>query len=248
VSLPARYVKIEPFDYTALRDSWVRFETFKDKYKLTFDILGLVLIFFGSFLLFTQLLFPKLKVLSKAGFIKPVSDGYFSELTARKDEFVFRELIKKQQEIKEIQESIREVPKDFFLTVPKLGIKKAVVETNSTNASPDEKLGHFRGSALPSEGGNVFIYGHSTLKVLFDSNNYKTIFAKLDELEFGDEVLIEYIDQSYRYVVGSLEVLNSDEVEPFVMTDIRGDSLTLMTCTPPGATTQRLLVHATKTF
>lgn len=249
MNIPTHYIKIKPFGDIPFKDSWFRFQYLKDKYRLTLGILGLMLIFLGSFILFSQLFFPKWLSLSKVSFVKPVSGEYFSELASKKEYFVFQELLKKQIEIQEVKKTVEEeIPQEFYLSIPKLGIERALVETESTDASPDEKLGHFKGSSLPDKNGNVFIYGHSTLKALYKPNDYKTIFSKIDELAFGDEILIEYLEKQYRYVVNAQEILDPDEVSPLDIKNVRGESLTLMTCTPPGATTQRLLIHATKTY
>lgn len=249
MNIPAHYIRIKPFGETSFKSSRFRFQYLKDKYRLTFSLLGLMLIFLGAFILFSQLFFPKWVALSKVSFVKPVSGEYFSELASKKEYFVFQELLKKQKEIQEVQKTVaEEIPPEFYLSIPKLGIDRALVEAESTDASPDEKLGHFKGSSLPDKNGNVFIYGHSTLKALYKPSDYKTIFSKIDELTFGDEILIDYLEKQYRYVVKSQEILDPEEVDPLDIKNVGEESLTLMTCTPPGATTQRLLVYATKTY
>src|SRR3989344_6462106 len=48
-------------------------------------------------------------------------------------------------------------PKEFYVTIPKLKIFKAIAKVDSLNFK--QNLSHFPGSALPGEVGNVFITG-----------------------------------------------------------------------------------------
>lgn len=138
-----------------------------------------------------------------------------------------------------------EVPDTFLLTIPKLNIKEASVETNSVNLSPDERLGHFRGSAIPGDIGTTFIYGHSAAPLFFSPNNYKTIFSTLPNLTVGDEFSIGINAVTYRYEVTETKILNPAEVAPlkdYGLETGSSSSVVLMTCYPPGLTTSRLLV------
>lgn len=138
-----------------------------------------------------------------------------------------------------------EVPSSFSLAIPKLNISEAEVETNSVNLSPDTRLGHFRGSALPGDIGTAFIYGHSAAPLFFSSNNYKTIFSTLPNLAIGDEFSININAVTYRYDVAETKILNPEEVSPLKDYGLEigsPSSVVLMTCYPPGMSTKRLLV------
>ena len=139
------------------------------------------------------------------------------------------------------------VPTVFYISIPKLGIERAEVDTNSESLSPDERLGHYPGSALPGEVGNSFIYGHSVLPMFYDPKNYRTIFSTLDKLEKGDKVAVEFGERVFEYEVESWVTLNPEDVkplEPIAPTFLRESYLTLMTCIPMGVGTNRLLVQA----
>ncbi len=138
------------------------------------------------------------------------------------------------------------IPKYFTLSVPKLGIKDAVIETNSTNLSPESFLGHYKGSALPGQTGNSFIYGHSVLPWFFNPKNYKTIFSTLDNLQAGDEFVINYNNKELKYKVETKTILHPDEVNPLAEYKPRylnESTMTLMTCYPAGTRARRLLVN-----
>jgi len=162
-----------------------------------------------------------------------------------KVEFEFSELAQPPQPEATVS-GARRTPKIFYLTIPKLEIERAEVETNSRNLSPDERLGHYAGSALPGEVGNTFIYGHSVLPMFYNPRNYRTIFSTLDKLEKGDEVKVEFGEKILRYVVEKAVVLRPEDVRPLEPTSpffLRDSYLTLMTCVPMGLGTDRLLVQ-----
>ncbi len=160
-------------------------------------------------------------------------------------EFEFTELRREQEDDNPVVEGMK--PKVFYVSVPELGIEGAEVGTNSSNLKPDERLGHYAGSALPGEVGNTFIYGHSAAPMFYDPKNYRTIFSTLDKLEEGDEIAVEFGEKHFKYVVEKLVVLSPKDVkplEPVAPAFLRQSYLTLMTCVPPGIRINRLLVQA----
>lgn len=207
-----------------------------------------VFIFSGLFLVVSQILVPWLTTSpTQKPLLKPTTSTVLGvdkiplERNFVTVEFEFAEL--KQEERQEGAGATL----IFYLTVPKLGIKKAEVEVNSQNLSPDERLGHYPGSALPGEVGNTFIYGHSASPMFFDPQNYRTILSTLYKLEKGDGIIVEFGGKYFKYVVEKSIVLNPEDVEPLepiAPAFLRQSYLTLMTCVPPGIRTKRLLVQA----
>jgi LPXTG-site transpeptidase (sortase) family protein len=148
------------------------------------------------------------------------------------------------------QETTRQrenVPEFFSLKVDKLKIVNGKIETNSFNMNPDKYLGHYAGTALPGEVGNVFLYGHSVVPFFFNPDNYKTIFSNLHKLENNDVIEVEYNGKSYKYKVFEKQILSPEEVNPLATLTpayLNEKTLSLMTCTPPGTTLKRLIVGA----
>lgn len=142
------------------------------------------------------------------------------------------------------------VPEFFYLSIPKLNITNAKVKTNSTEMDPSDALGHYNGSCLPNEACNTFIFGHSTYASTpnkYEEGDYREIFSKLSQLEYGDEFTITYNDTPYRYIVDETKIENPDEVNPLEqpMPKSLGEytsTVQLFTCTPPGTTKYRLSV------
>lgn len=145
-------------------------------------------------------------------------------------------------------ESLDNAPKQFYLSIPKLDIENAKVDANSLNLDPIKALGHFNGSCLPDEPCNTLIFGHSTFKGIrnrYESGDYGAVFSRLNELEYGDEFVINYRGKEYRYVVDFTKIDNPADVDPLENPYPRSfhkNSVTLFTCEPPGTTKYRLSI------
>ena len=101
---------------------------------------------------------------------------------------------------------------------------------------------HYPGTAKPGQAGNFFVTGHSSYYP-WAQGNYKTIFARLHELEVGDEYWVYYGGDKHRYrVMGKKEVRPSNVAVLDQPIDKRVS--TLMTCTPTGTTLRRLILTA----
>jgi sortase A len=141
----------------------------------------------------------------------------------------------------------KNIPTTFQLSIPKLNIKDAIVDTNSTTLSPDTALGHYKGTALPGQPGNALIYGHSVLPIFYNPKNYRTIFSTLGDLEAGDDVILNYNNKELTYKVESKVQLDPNDVDPlarFKPTYLNESTIELMTCWPAGTKSRRLIVRA----
>lgn len=208
------------------------------------------LLFFGGMFVFAfQVLLPVLVFKTQSESVLMVDNATVVGRTAGFYNFEFSELKLKNTQTEEVMgvKSNPNVPDYFFLTVPKLNIKNAKVESQSSSLNPDTSLGHYPGTALPGESGNTFIYGHSVLPWFFNPNNYKTIFSTLGRLEPGDEFTITYNNNNLTYVVESIEELEPEKVDPLAEIKpkyLNESTVVLMTCSPPGTKLKRLLVNA----
>ncbi len=195
----------------------------------------------GSLLLTTQVIYP-LVFFEREGVTTPMENSMLGLISGFGD-FSFSELEEQAQAPR--QDSL--ATGFFTISIPKLKIERAKVEINADSLNPDKALGHYRGTALPGEVGNTFIYGHSVLPMFYNPKNYKTIFATLNKLEPGDEIFVEYNGTVLTYNVESKRVVPTKEVKPLQEIKpkfLNESTLTLMTCTPPGTRLKRLLVTA----
>ncbi len=139
--------------------------------------------------------------------------------------------------------------KDWEITIPKIEITAPIIMNIDGNneeeylRSLQRGVAQLRGTKIPGQKGNVFIFGHSSY-LFYDPGEYKTIFRKLDDLDNGDEIVVKSNLGEYKYKVFDKKIINPDEVQ--VTQDvIKGEeTLSLMTCNPPGTTFRRLVVVA----
>lgn len=129
----------------------------------------------------------------------------------------------------------------YFISIPKVNIKNAVVSTVDTDLS--SHLVNFPGTAIPSDKGNAVIFGHSTLPPLFDPNNYKTIFANVHTLVVGDTIHAKVGQLTYNYKIYNISIVEPTDTSYLNQQD-DNHYLTIVTCTPPGTIWKRLIIKA----
>ena len=105
----------------------------------------------------------------------------------------------------------------------------------------DRGLGHLLGSSLPvgGKGTHCVITGHSGLAG-------QRIFSDLDKLKLLDVFYIKTLDETLAYFVIEINTVLPEDTSK-LMINPQGDSVTLVTCTPYGINTHRLLVRGTRT-
>ena len=126
-----------------------------------------------------------------------------------------------------------------LLRIPKLDVKVLVVE-GTTPAALRAGAGHYVGSPLPGEAGNVGIAGHRT--------TFGRPFNRLNELGPGDVVTLEtpFATYTYKAVPAFSGHDNPWVVTPSdfsVVSQGTGHLLTLTTCHPKGSARQRLVMR-----
>jgi len=145
-----------------------------------------------------------------------------------------------------------EYKKDMFISIPSIGIKDIKISSNVE--SSDEKIynaylkygvAHFKGTPLPGDGGNSFIYGHSAVDSFFRNhkNLPETIFSRLNSIDIGQDVIITKEKETLKYVVRSKKIVAPDDFS-ILVTQNNKETVTLMTCWPLGIGTKRLVVVA----
>lgn len=98
-------------------------------------------------------------------------------------------------------------------------------------------IGHIAGSSLPVGGNNT----HSVLSGHRGLPSAK-LFTNLDELENGDLFMLRVMDETLTYEVDQILIVNPDDFSALGIVDGQ-DLCTLITCTPYGVNTHRLLVR-----
>ena len=140
----------------------------------------------------------------------------------------------------------------FSISFPALHLTDIKVKANvdSDNAKVYEKVlsqsaAHFKGTPLPGEGGNSFIYAHSS--VLWYHNlypySYEGIFSSLFSMKIGDPITVTIQHTTLNYIVEGITTIKPQDFNQ--IRSIQGvNTLTLMTCSPPGYGIDRLIIRA----
>ena len=136
------------------------------------------------------------------------------------------------------------------LIIPKINVDVPVMydvgnDYNSQMAAMARGVAQFAipgADSHPGQIGNTVIAGHSSNDLL-DNGDYKFIFVQLDKLNTGDTIYANYNSKRYTYIVTKKEVVKPTDVSKLVYLTNK-PVLTLLTCTPIGTATSRLLVTA----
>ncbi|HJA28248.1 MAG TPA: class C sortase [Candidatus Olsenella pullicola] len=123
------------------------------------------------------------------------------------------------------------------INIPKIHVELPVYHTTDSDVL-EHGVGHLEGTSVPigGESTHCVLSGHTGLPSM-------KIFDNLDQLEVGDYFVISVLGEDHAYEVTSVEVVLPDETDSLVIEQGR-DLCTLVTCTPYGINSHRLLVHA----
>lgn len=133
------------------------------------------------------------------------------------------------------------------LLIPDLGIVAPIqyVEEKAESVYQEalrKGVVHFPGTALPGEPGNTYIFGHSS-DYLWSPGDYKTVFAKLPQIEHGTEIQITDAEgQIFRYAVIETNVVGPRDLSVLDQQNNERYLLTLQTSYPLGTALQRFIV------
>ena len=124
-----------------------------------------------------------------------------------------------------------------YLTIPKIN-QELPVYHGTSEAVLSTSVGHFQGSSLP-------VGGDSTHSVVSAHRGLPTaiLFTHLDRMELGDTFTFTILDRVLTYEVDQIRIVEPDDIS-LIQIEPRADYCTLLTCTPYGINTHRLLVRA----
>ena len=124
-------------------------------------------------------------------------------------------------------------------------IEKIRVELPIYHGTEDSILqvaaGHLRGSSFPVGGKGT----HSVISAHRGLPSAK-LFTELDEIEEGDTFTVTVLNRRMTYQVDQIRIVEPQEIEDLEI-DPEEDYCTLMTCTPYGINSHRLLVRGVRT-
>ena len=122
------------------------------------------------------------------------------------------------------------------IEIPKLGCSLPVYHGTGVDVL-QIAIGHLEGSSLPVGGKSTHcvVSGHRGLPSA-------KLFTSLDKLVVGDTFTLRTLDETLSYEVDQIKIVEPTETQPLQI--VPGQDLcTLMTCTPYGVNSHRLLVR-----
>lgn len=178
----------------------------------------------------------KVADLSKADYSKMLSDAESYNKTL--DQSVIPDL-NINGEAKEVYNRLLDVTGSgimAYVEIPKLNTTLPIYH-GTDDAVLQVAIGHIPGTSLPvgGEGTHSVISGHRGLPSA-------KLFTDLDQLVEGDIFYIQVLDQTLTYEVDQILTVTPDDVSALTI-DPDQDYVTLVTCTPYGVNSHRLLVR-----
>lgn len=128
-----------------------------------------------------------------------------------------------------------------YISIPAADISLPVYHGTS-EAVLQVGAGHLEGSSFPIAGDSVhtLISGHRGLPSAL-------LFTNLDMLEVGDTFTMHVLDEAYTYRIYDIETVLPSDLYSLNIQQGK-DLCTLITCTPYGINSHRLLIHGERIF
>ena len=123
-----------------------------------------------------------------------------------------------------------------YITISKIGVELPIYHGTSDGVL-QIAAGHLEGTSLPVGGAST----HAVISAHRGLPSAK-LFTNLDQLEVGDTFTITVLDRVLTYEVDKISIVLPTETDELKIAEGK-DYVTLMTCTPYGINTHRLLVR-----
>ena len=126
-----------------------------------------------------------------------------------------------------------------YVAIQKLGVELPVYHGISTEVL-NIACGHLEGTSFP-------VGGESTHCILSAHRGlpHAKLFTDLDKMELGDTFTVTVLDRTVTYQVDQIKVVRPNEIDDVRIIEGQ-DHCTLLTCTPYGINSHRLLVRGTR--
>ncbi len=123
-----------------------------------------------------------------------------------------------------------------YVEIPQIGVSLPIYH-GTDEAVLQVAIGHIEGSSLPvgGAGTHCVISGHRGLPSA-------KLFTDLDQIQEGDTFLLHILDETLTYQVDQIHIVEPDDVT-YLAIEEGQDLCTLVTCTPYGVNSHRLLVR-----
>lgn len=138
------------------------------------------------------------------------------------------------------------------IIIPKINVEAPVVydepsiEEKAVQKALERGVVHYATTPNPGEKGNSVIFGHSSGNIL-NSGKYKFAFILLKSLDKGDTFIVDKDGKRYVYKVYEKYVTPPTDVSILNARNVPA-TMTLVTCDPPGMSTNRLIIIGEQIF
>ena len=124
-----------------------------------------------------------------------------------------------------------------YITIPAINVELPVYHGTSEGVL-NVAVGHLQGSSFPVGGADTHavLSGHRGLPSA-------RLFTDLDEMVVGDTFTLNVLNEVLTYEVEEILIVRPEEIDKLAIIP-GGDYVTLMTCTPYGVNTHRLLIRS----
>lgn len=126
-----------------------------------------------------------------------------------------------------------------YIVIPKISLNQPVYH-GTDDAVLERGIGHMENTSLPVGGENTHavLTGHTGVPGMM-------LFTDLEQMEVGDRFYLKILNKTLAYEVDNIRVVLPNVTEYFKVVP-NEDLVTLVTCTPYGVNSHRLLVRGTR--
>jgi len=154
---------------------------------------------------------------------------------------------------KNLKLNINITPYENRLIIPKIGKNVPLLDVKNQQVWSSNELENifmdelkdwvvrYPGTAKPGEVWNSFIFWHSS-NFPWVTWDYNQVFALIDKITYGDEIIVYYGEKKYKYVVREKKVISPNNVSLLKNRGKDKSELTLMSCWPIGTTLNRMII------
>lgn len=126
-----------------------------------------------------------------------------------------------------------------YIVIPKISLNQPIYHSTSDEVL-ERGIGHMENTSLPigGESTHCVLSGHSGIPGMM-------LFTDLEDMQIGEKFYIKTLDDTLAYQIDQIKVVLPNDTSDIQI--VQGeDYVTLLTCTPYGVNTHRLLVRGTR--
>lgn len=150
----------------------------------------------------------------------------------------------------------KEYTEPMYISIDSIGISNIKISSNVESQEESvyneylkNGVAHFKGTPLPGDGGNSFVYGHSAVESFFSRHRDlpETIFSRLNGIDIGEKIVVQRDGKILEYIVRNKKIVEPEDFT--VLQPVQNkETITLMTCWPLGIGSKRLIVVGERRF